>query len=259
MQCFELGMQHRQLHQSVGRVRVDVPLPGGHGLRQPVRADRHEHGLIDRAARRPDPVGDAAELAGRLALSTDPAHQHCVGLADHPQGQGEFRQQLLGPPQSAAIVQHFLEVVAAGWGVRCLPGLESQHVAYRGHGALDARREDRFLGGQGRDENVRVGHGAKHPVVARQRRRGRADEGNQRRPVETLVGRELARVIVNSHHSPLWSTTVRAPPRRPRPRSLLRSHPGCGSSPTEKSSAGVGAGSAHLSHVDYRSLSSGND
>ena len=47
-----------------------------------------------------------------------------------------------------------------------------------------------------------VGDGGERPVVARHRRDGRADQRDERRPVETIFGREAPLVIVNRGHQP---------------------------------------------------------
>ena len=203
MESLELGVDNGELHQAIRGVAVHVAFPGAHRIGQSVRSDRHEGRFVDAATGRPDPVGGTTILAGRLALAAHAAEQHRMRFPDDPQGQPELLQHLLRPSHGSAVVEHLAYVVATCGGFRLLSGFELQYFPHRCLGTLDARGEHGFAGGEGSEQNAGVRNGGKHAVVARHCRRGRADEGNQPWPVQAVVRRESAHVVVDRcHHSP---------------------------------------------------------
>ena len=202
MQGLELGVQDGELHQPVGGVRVDVGLPRAHGFGKESGVDGHEPGLVDGAAGRSDPVGHAAVFAGGLSLAPDAGQQHAMRLADDPLGQRQVLQHLPGPPHGGAVVEHLVDVVEARGRSRFPSRLEPQNLAHRRLGALDARRENRLPGDQGRQQDARARHDGEHSVVAGHRCRGRADERDQPCPVEVLGGKSTDVVLHGLHRTP---------------------------------------------------------
>ena len=195
-------MDDGELHQTIRGVAVHVALPGAHRIGQPVRPDRHEGRFVDGATGRPDPVRGATILTGRLALAAHPAQQYGVRFPNDPQGQRQLLQHLLRPPHRSAVVEHLAYVIATCGGFRFLSGFELQNLPHRCLGAFNARGEHGFAGGEGGEQNAGVRNGGKHAVIARYRRRGRADKGNQPRPVQAIVRRKSVSVVVDRcHHS----------------------------------------------------------
>ena len=180
--------------------RWDVALPGAHRIGQSVRPDRHEGRFDDTATGRPNPVGRPTILARRLALAAHPAQQYRMRFPDYPQGQRQLLEHLLRPPHGGAIVEHLADVVTTCGGFRFLSRFELQHFAHRRLGTFDARGKHGFAGGERGEQNAGVRNGGKHAVITRHCRRGRADEWNQLRPIQAVVRRESAHVVMNGRH-----------------------------------------------------------
>ena len=130
-------------------------------------------------------------------------------LADHPLGQGQLCQESLGLAHCRTVVQYFADVLAA-LGGNVLPArLELQHLAHRGLGTFDTRREHRFLGGQRREQDVRVRHGGQHAIITGDCRGRRTDQRDKPRPVQLPRGEPALVVMDRSHYTPSVSNIRR--------------------------------------------------
>ena len=75
-----------------------------------------------------------------------------------------------------------------------------QHFSSGRLSALDAGREDGFLGPEWREQDVGVGYGFEQAVVPGDRCRRRTDQGYEFGPVEAVVGWEGSELVVDGGH-----------------------------------------------------------
>ena len=227
VQRFELGMQDRQLQEPVQIGAMHIPLPSGQGVGEFGCSDRHERSVFDGTATRSIQFWFLRNSPGALSWPRTPCSSTACASRNDPQGQRQPVQQLFGLPQSVTVVQYLVDVLKAGLRRWFLASLEPKHLAHRGLCALDARREYRLTGSQRRHQNVRVGHGAEQPVIARHRRPCRTDQRQEYLLVKPINGWKSGGVVVDRRHSLSKRDRDRqtrgAPPNRhaQRPRGLL--------------------------------------
>ena len=139
-----------------------------------------------------------------------------MGLADQALRQRQIIQQPQRLVQGGAVIQHLADI---GLLRRALIGLVAagfvfQHLAQGGLRAFDPARQHRFLRGQRRQQNIRVGDAMQYPVIPGHGGIGRTDQGDQFGPAQ-IGGGKAALMIQNRHAtSPINS---RAAPTRSSP------------------------------------------
>src|SRR5690606_6737415 len=177
MNGLELHVRQRGLHQRWHLIRqhMQEPLEVAQQRIQSVRWGRHE--VRQRGRRTTDPDLALAELARLLAGAAPATQQQRVHFPDQAQGQREV--VLAQAPEAVVergdVVGHLLHVVQRH--ARRFFQLEQQQVRQRGLGALDLRRQQRFL---------------PHVLVEEQFGVGQ-HQGDAVQPAQCLVGPFLAR------------------------------------------------------------------
>ena len=199
MERFELQMADRHAEQ-----RGHGGLPGEieqavHAAFELFRGDRRE--ADPRAAAAADVVLLGLELAGVFRLAAGIGQQELVRLPDQRLRQGlAVLHRLTGGAQGTPVevgLHGLGTVFVAGGQVRIGLRFQFQDLLQGAEGALHARRGERFLATQGREQDLAVVHALEHLIVAGQRIGG-FEQGPQHAGSVKGLRREASVVVIDS-------------------------------------------------------------
>ena len=194
-------MQNSELDQTVRNISMDVFLPDAYAIRQLIPRYWDELCLFDLAAGRTDPIRAAAVFTRRLVFPTHAFQQNAVGIFNHPLTERQFLELANRMGHRSPVVEDFLDIGHFLWRPAGFPafGLVFQYFRDRCDRTFDLRGEYRFLRGQRRQEDVRIGHGVERAIIPGQRGIGRPDQRNQLFPIQFSRGKLAVMILYRRH------------------------------------------------------------